>query len=188
MTGAAGARGPVIRGPASGYRGGAPREGAAVFDDPLTQTLADFVRGVGIEVRAADLPHLTFMPGLDMDHGVLLVDEKRMMSPGDILHEAGHLALKAPEERAADPFRATGAEEISVLAWSYAAALHIGLDLKVLFHGLANGDLHEAILDNFPRGQFIGLPMLQRWGMTVEPRLAVPGGPAPFPHMLRWVR
>jgi hypothetical protein len=44
------------------------------------------------------------------------------------------------------------------------------------------------LIDNFTSGRYIGLPLLQWFGMTVEPRQAAEHGEKPFPHMLRWVR
>ena len=72
---------------------------APMFADPLTERLTAFVRGIGIDVRAATLPDKTFLPGLDIRHGAILVDEARLTYPGDILHEAGHLAVADPAER-----------------------------------------------------------------------------------------
>jgi hypothetical protein len=34
----------------------------------------------------------------------------------------------------------------------------------------------------------MGVPLLQRFGMSVEPSNAAARGVEPFPHMLRWVR
>ena len=44
------------------------------------------------------------------------------------------------------------------------------------------------LIDNFTSGRYIGLPLLQWFGMTLEPRQAAEHGVAPFPHMLRWMR
>ena len=51
---------------------------ASTFADPLTERLVAFVRGIGIEVRAAVLPEKTFLPGLDIRHGAILVDAERL--------------------------------------------------------------------------------------------------------------
>jgi hypothetical protein len=158
------------------------------FEDPLTQVIADFIAGIGIPVRHATLPHMTFMPGIEIRRGGLDVDEMRLMAPGDLLHEAGHLAVKASNERGVDRLLATPAEEVATLAWSYAACLHLGLAVEVLFHRLANGDLHDSLIENFAQGRYVGLPLLHLWGMTIEPRQAAAGDPPPFPHMRRWLR
>ena len=54
---------------------------AASFADPLTERLVAFVRGIGIDVRTATLPEKTVLPGLDIRHGAILVDETRMTHP-----------------------------------------------------------------------------------------------------------
>ena len=37
-----------------------------MFADPVTERMAAFVRGIGIDVRAEPLPDGTFLPGLDI--------------------------------------------------------------------------------------------------------------------------
>ena len=89
------------------------------FTDALTERLAGFVRGIGIDVRAADLPDGTFLPGLDIRDGAILVDESKLAYPGDLLHEAGHLAVTDPAERNAPALTPTAGDEMATLAWSY---------------------------------------------------------------------
>src|SRR5882757_4897405 len=91
----------------------------SMFTNLLTERLAEFVRGLGIDVRAAALPQKTFLPGLDIQHGAIVVDEQRLAHPGDILHEAGHIAVSEPAARAAPVLSPTDGEEIATLAWSY---------------------------------------------------------------------
>jgi hypothetical protein len=64
---------------------------------PLRWRAAAFVRSIGIEVIPP--PDSTFLPGLDVRYGVVLVDEARVAHLGDILHEAGHVAVSDPAER-----------------------------------------------------------------------------------------
>jgi hypothetical protein len=92
-----------------------------MFGNPLTAKLTGFVRNIGIEVRDADLPEQTFLPGLDIRFGALLVDEERLLYPGDVLHEAGHIAVASPEERSRKTLKPRGGGEIAAIAWSYAA-------------------------------------------------------------------
>ena len=65
----------------------------ADFKDELVLKIVTFLRGIGIEVRAAQLDHSTFLPGIEVDSGRLHVDEGKLIYPGDLLHEAGHLAV-----------------------------------------------------------------------------------------------
>src|ERR1700682_5348775 len=107
---------------------------AQMFADPLTERLVAFVRGIGIDVRTAALPEKTVLPGLDIRNGAILVDEARMTHPGDILHEAAHLAAPDPAERDEPTLSPTPAEEMTSIAWSYAALHHLALDPAIVFH------------------------------------------------------
>jgi hypothetical protein len=161
---------------------------AHMFADPLTERLVAFVRGIGIEVRAAPLAEKTVLPGLDIRHGAILVDEARMTQPGDILHEAGHLAVTDPAERNAQQLSPTAAEEMTSIAWSYAALRHLALDPAVVFHDDGYKGEAASLIENFTAGRYFGVPMLQFYGMAVEPRRAAAVGDEPYPHMLRWLR
>ena len=158
-----------------------------MFANPLTDTLAAFVRSVGIDVRAAQLAKPTFLPGLDIDGGVLLIDEERLTYPGDILHEAGHIAVADPATRATAPVSSDPGEEMAASAWSYAAARRLGIDPALVFHaGFKGGGAN--MVENFDAGRYVGVPMLHFFGMSVEPRQAAAACLEPYPHMLRWVR
>jgi len=161
---------------------------AGVFRDPLTERLAAFVRGIGIEVRAATLPHETFLPGIEIDHGAILVDEERLSHPGDMLHEAGHLAVAAPAERNAPILSPSPGDELTAIAWSYAALRHLDLDPAVVFHAEGYKGGAESIIENFTAGHYFGVPLLALYGMSLEPKRAAELGVAPFPTMLRWLR
>lgn len=51
-----------------------------------------FVREIGHRVEVTDLNGATFLPGLRIQDGALHFDLSKLENPGDILHEAGHLA------------------------------------------------------------------------------------------------
>ena len=70
-----------------------------------------------------------------------MVDPGRLRFPGNVLHEAGHLAVATPQGRAGMDRDAgkDAAEEMMAIGWSYAAALHLGLDPAVVFHEGAIG-------------------------------------------------
>jgi hypothetical protein len=159
-----------------------------MFSDPLVTKLADFVRSVGIEVEACAIDWKSRFPGLDIRRGVVLVDESRVLHPGNILHEAGHIAVHDPVRRAHPKFSPTKGEEMGTLAWSYAAAVHLGLSAELVFYPGSYAGWATALVENFAEGRYIGVPLLQRYGMSFEPRLAAERGVKPFPHMLRWLR
>jgi hypothetical protein len=161
---------------------------AASFADPLTERLVAFVRSIGIDVRTATLPEKTVLPGLDIRHGAILVDEARMTHPGDILHEAGHLAVTDPLKRDAPQLSPTPSDEMTSIAWSYAALRHLNLDPAVVFHDDGYKDESASLIENFTAGHYFGVPLLQYYGMAVEPRRAADTGAEPYLHMLRWLR
>ena len=152
-----------------------------MFANPLTERLAAFVRGIGIAVRAATLPGDTILLGLDIRHGAILIDEARLAHPGDILHEA-------PTLRGAPTLAPDGGDEMGSVAWSYAALRHLELDPAVVFHAAGYKGGAASLIENFTAGRFIGVPLLQDYGMTVEPQRAAALGVEPHPHMLRWMR
>jgi hypothetical protein len=161
-----------------------------MFADPVVEKLAAFVRSVGIDVRAETLAEPTFLPGIDIRYGTILIDEERLTFPGDILHEAGHIAVAEPSQRERQ-LSPDGADENAAIAWSYAAALHLGVDPALVFHGGGYRGGGKAFVENFNTGHYVGVPLLQLYDMAVEPptrRRPVPEGGTPYPHMLRWVR
>jgi hypothetical protein len=147
-----------------------------------------FLAGIGIPlVPASSLLPATF-PGLDIQFGAVLVDETRVVHVGDILHEAGHLAVTDPAARKALRLAPTGGEELSALAWSYAATMHLGFDPAMVFYPESYHDFGDGLIDNFSRRNYIGLPLMEKWGMTVSPQNATSRNAEPFPHMQRWLR
>ncbi|HEY0302592.1 MAG TPA: hypothetical protein VGC36_14700 [Rhizomicrobium sp.] len=160
------------------------------FRDPRTAAIAAFLREIGLEVRSGALAEATALPGIDIERGALVIDEDRLLCPGDLLHEAGHLAVVPAARRAAfhhdvgnDP-----AEEMTAIAWSYAAALHLNLDPALVFHADGYRGGGESILDSFRLGSGIGVPMLGYLGLTHAGPAPRPPGAQPFPAMIRWLR
>jgi hypothetical protein len=157
--------------------------------ETIIDRITDFLRGIGLEVRAAAIEHDCFLPGITIEHGTLVFDPDRMEHPGDLLHEAGHLAVMSPGRRAKAHVSAgkKAAEEMMAIAWSYAAAVHLGLDPAVVFHegGYRGGS--GSLIENFAQGRYIGVPMLQWLGMTLDGRRANEAGSAPYPAMTRWL-
>jgi hypothetical protein len=158
---------------------------AVPFADPTTARIVAFLRGIGLRVEAAELGDGTFLPGIAVERGGLLVDEARLTWPGDLLHEAAHVALAPPEARP----RMTGDVEVpgvdlaalerAALPWSYAAALAIGIDPAVVFHAGGYRGRSEGLLRTFAVGVYPGTPLLIEAGLTTA---------ADFPRMRRWLR
>jgi hypothetical protein len=123
---------------------------------------------------------------VQIERGGLLVDRTRLAHPGDLLHEAGHIAVVPADVRAelsgsvaAVPGFDGAGLEYAAVAWSYAAALEIGLDPVELFHADGYRGQGAGLVATFTAGVYPGAHLLLAAGMTA------PGG---FPHMLRWLR
>jgi len=160
------------------------------FARPVTHTIATFLTEIGLSVRVGEISGQTFVPGVQIDHGALLVDEAQLSYPGDILHEAGHLAVMSPDRRQRTHIDVgkKAAEEMAAIAWSYAALIHLELDPAVVFHpdGYRGGS--QAIIENFSEGRYIGVPILQWLGLTVDEQRARALAVEPYPAMLKWLR
>lgn len=131
-------------------------------------------------VQAGPIPDSSFLPGIHIEQGELVVDEARLCYPGDLLHEAGHLAVMTAERRVSPNGFADdgGGEEMAAIAWSWAALLKMGLPPEVVFHEAGYKGGSRSIIENFGSGHYFGVPLLQWMGLT-------DGG---YPEMLRWLR
>ena len=159
------------------------------FDTPQTQRILAFLAQSGIEVAAEPLPAGTFLPAMTVRGGTLVVDPDRLEFPGDLLHEAGHIAVTDPTLRPSlDTVSGDPGEEMAAIAWSWAALLAIGLAPEILFHEAGYRGASKAFIANFSGGRTLGVPMLASFGMTAEPHRAASDGIPPFPAMARWLR
>jgi hypothetical protein len=103
--------------------------------------------------------------------GALIFDPQKLLCAGDLLHEAGHMAIMTPAERQACAGDAgpDGGAEMAALAWSYEAAVEIGLPPRDLFHAQGYEGGCDSIAENFEFGRYIGVPTLLWFGLTEEP-------------------
>lgn len=159
------------------------------FRDPLVEQIAAFLRRIGLEVRAAPVADDAVLPGIGIDSGALVVDEARLRYPGDLLHEAGHLAVASPQVRTTlvHDVGKDGGDEMAAIAWSYAAALNLKIDPAIVFHEHGYRGGSQSIMEAMRNGGF-GVPLLQWFGMTYDEKRAPDAGVPPFPHMVRWLR
>jgi hypothetical protein len=151
----------------------------------------DFINSIGIEIEFSDETKENFLPGIEIFEGKLIINLNSLDFPGDILHEAGHIAIVPISERNtlnADTIakrQSREAEEMMAIAWSYAACLHIGLPATFVFHGGYKGG-GSYLVENFEQKRYIGLPMLQYHGMCYDEKNALTFNAKPFPFMLKW--
>lgn len=155
----------------------------------LTETILDFLQEIGITVIKGEVPEKTILPGITVDNGVIVVNENKMSYPGDLLHEAGHLAVLPAAKRMDTDYDVgnKAAEEMMAIAWSYAALLHLGLSPECVFHENGYRGGSNSLIENFTEGRYIGVPMLQYLGLTAEPKRAETLGIAPYPAMIKWI-
>ncbi len=157
--------------------------------DATAERILAFVESIGIPTSIEPLGDATFMPGMSIRNGTLLVDPERLAWPGDLLHEAGHIAVTDPAVRPtlcdvqSDP-----AEEMAAMCWSYAAALAMDLDPGMVFHDGGYRGGGSQLAETYTGGSYIGLPMLDYYGMTREARKGQETDEPTFPHMRRWLR
>lgn len=165
-----------------------PDDNDSPFTDSTTATIVAFLQSIGLTVRAGTLTEPNFLPGIRLEASGLIVDPAQLRFPGDLLHEAGHLAVATPERRSTISGDAgpDAAEEMMAIGWSYAAVMHLNLDPTVVFHADGYRGGAAGLIDNFNQGYYIGVPMLQWVGMTLDKARAEEAGVPPYPHMLRW--
>ncbi|NVJ99640.1 MAG: hypothetical protein HWE25_15935 [Alphaproteobacteria bacterium] len=161
------------------------------MDHPhLLPIITSFLHSIGIQVAEKTLPEGTFLPGIRLENGALAVDPDKLKYVGDILHEAGHIAVMAPSQRSCC-FADAGAdmgEEIAAQAWSYAAALACDIEPEVVFHdhGYKGGGSHAAAI--YRQGHWPGVPLLAWMGLTGMPEMEGEIAKPKFPDMKAWMR
>jgi hypothetical protein len=157
--------------------------------DPTATRILDWLSQIGLTVRIAPIGADTFLPGVTLEPGGLVVDPERLLYPGDLLHEAGHLATMLPAQRASTGSNAGEdmGHEIAAQTWSYAAAIHLGLAPEIVFHSSGYKGAAETLIQVYCNGQ-AGVPLLQWMGLTLDAKQAAAVSLAPYPHMIRWLR
>lgn len=158
------------------------------FDNALTAQIIEFLRGIDIEIKFSPIDEPTVLPGMTITGGAIVVDEAKLKYPGDLLHEAGHLAVLPPEKRKLDDKIGKKAyEEMAAIAWSYAALVHLNLEPSVVFHidGYRGGS--QNIIDNFTQGNYFGVPILQWLGLTNESKADSSDEAVVYPKMIKWL-
>jgi hypothetical protein len=157
--------------------------------DPTANLIIDGLRQIGLTVRIASLDAATFLPGVTLEPGGLIVDPERLLYPDDLLHEAGRLAKMLPAQRARADSNAgpNMGDEIAAQTWSYAAAIHLSLAPEIVFHPAGYHDSAARLMEIYRDGK-AGVPLLQWMGLTLDRTPAAASPVLPYPHMIRWLR
>jgi hypothetical protein len=161
-----------------------------VSREEVIDTILAFLKHIGIDTFQGSIVRPTLVPGVDICNGMIVIDAAAIGAPADALHEAAHVALTAPDARQLldGTIESSPAEELSAIAWTWAAAMHLQLDPREVFHEEVISGNGPTLLENFTSGRYVGVPMLQRWGLTFDERQARERGTEPYPHMQRWLR
>lgn len=153
-----------------------------------------FLRDIGITLEEAPVADDVFLPGIRIHAGGIVVDRQKLKWPGDLLHEAGHIAVTPAFARArlsdalADEHEHAHAGEMEATAWAYAATCALELDPAILFH---DGGYHghaAGLVATYQLGVYPGSQGLSLAGMTLLAPEAAKTGARPYPAMLRWLR
>jgi hypothetical protein len=159
-------------------------------DERSLQITIAFLRTIGMEIKEISLlKEHCFLSGLQIKEGTICIDKEKLLYPGDLLHEAGHLAVIPAAERSLQDGPAIGkradapAEEMMAIAWSYAACVHLDIDPTFVFHDTGYQHGGSSLVENFREGRYIGVPVLEWLGMTTTK------GEGPlYPAMIKWLR
>jgi hypothetical protein len=175
--------------------------------ETLTPILA-FLEDIGLACSPGDVDAGSFLPGVVIRDGALHYETDRLSSPGDLLHEAGHLAAvpacwRGQIQGDVDASLVALADihpdaagvihtDLFPIAWSFAAARHIGIDPACIFdaggYGATAGGDPAILAAQLECGLFPGIMMLAQAGLCAAPPPFGDGqDPAPYPHMKRWL-
>ena len=155
---------------------------------PVTQQITAFFSDIDLEFSFTVISHDTFLPGLMIQQGQLMIDLQKLAHPGDMLHEAGHIAVTPANKRntLGDNVAKHGhgpGEEMAAIAWSWAALKHLQLAAEVVFHSQGYRGNSENFIQAFTSNNAFGYPLLCYWNMCGWPE--TPGG---YPKMQKWLR
>jgi hypothetical protein len=160
----------------------------------LLEKCVEFLNQIGIETAFRKIGYKSFLPGLLINNGMIIIDIEALEHPGDILHEAGHIAVVPTIDRSGLSERNIinrkdrEKEEIMAIAWSYAACMHLLIDPFFVFHEEGYRGGRDYITNSCDEKNYIGLSMLEKVGMTANEknarRLNIPS----YPHMIKWLR
>jgi hypothetical protein len=145
-----------------------------------------FLDQMGIEVREGRAEADSLLPGVTIAGSSIIYDESVLVSVGDLLHAAAQIATAPRSSRAqfSGPIRADPAVEMANIAWSYAAAVHLGVPLDVVFHVAGFKEDAKSLIENFSAGRYFGVPILRLWEMTDDEE----NSEVAYPNMATWVR
>lgn len=158
------------------------------------EVILAFLEQIGLTASEGMVPPDSFLPGIRVAQGTLVFDRAAVRWPGDLLHEAGHIAVTPAALRCTldDALATTSAiphaGEAEATAWAYAAIVHLQLPPALLFHEGGYRGHSTSLIATFSCGVYPGSFGLSQAGMTLSSAAAKNGGVPAYPHMTRWLR
>ncbi len=155
----------------------------------LIELFSSFIKEKGICIEERTITGVTFFPGIEICNGCLIIDREKLLYPGDLLHEAGHIAVAPVEDRktlsnnVTENRPGTEGEEMSVMLWTYAACLHLSISPAIVFHADGYKGESDWIVNQYKTGNYVGLPLLVWMGLTRNPEVE-----KGYPEMIKWLR
>ncbi|REE78859.1 hypothetical protein BX611_2996 [Lutibacter oceani] len=155
------------------------------YSQNILNCIVNFLNSINIKIVEEKLPNNTFLPGISIKGNIILMDPEKLKYPGDLLHEAGHIAVTEEKIR---PFIGTDkigsnwptdGDEIAAILWSYAASHHLNLNLEVVFHPNGYKNDSKWLIAQFSNKNYLGLPLLEWMSLCDKDE---------FPKMKKWLR
>lgn len=153
-------------------------------DSAITKAILDFLKEIGIPTKSQTLGD-TFLSGLEINKGTLVYDPEKLLFPGDLLHETGHIALMTEEERNTivgnvKDYRSSGQDnKLAVMLWSYAALKRLNVKPQVVLHTDGYKGDAQMLIDSYESGDFKGLHLVAWMGLCET---------SGFPEMKKWIK
>lgn len=157
--------------------------------DQWINLFCNFLQSIGITTIEKEFEGTSFLPGLKIENGNLLIHRRQLLYPGDILHEGGHIAVTVTAQRknlndnVIENGPASEGDEMAVMLWTYAACLHLKIDPAIVFHKDGYKGDAEWLVTNYSQKTYIGLPLLVWMGLAADQR-----SENGFPNMIKWLR
>ena len=158
----------------------------------LLQKITEFINNIGISCEEGIVDQHTFLPGVEIMDGAIVYDSIMLDNYGDLLHEAGHLAiLKKSDRRTSENSEVIGdlndeQAEKAAIAWSWAALRELNIAPSVVFHSDGYRGGADVIIEKFENDNYVGVDTLEWLDMTTayKPK----SNEAVFPEMKNWLR
>lgn len=159
----------------------------------IVDQIITFLRDIGIRVEEESVPDDSFLPGIRIRAGGIVVDREKLVWPGDLLHEAGHIAVTPAAARAQlsdglEEIEQAHGGEVEATAWAYAAIRALDLDPAILFHAGGYHGHSAGLIMTYSLGVYPGCMGLSAAGMTRAGPMAAEQGGTTYPDMIRWLR